>query len=104
VIVRDSLLPDLACIRDENLSMLYGDCNALNLAGCEPDALRLKVILFAQLTHTYACGGTRIQSNDVFDRMDSSPKEVGQLRNEPISFEDRIALLIADTREFRISL
>ena len=32
VIVRDSLLPDLACIRDENLSMLYGDCNALNLA------------------------------------------------------------------------
>jgi hypothetical protein len=31
--------------------------------------------------------------------MDSNPKEVGRLRNEPISFEDRVALLIPDTRE-----
>jgi hypothetical protein len=36
--------------------MLYGDCDTLNLAGCEPDALRLKFISFAQLTHTYSCG------------------------------------------------
>jgi hypothetical protein len=53
MIVRDSLLPDLACLRDESLSMLYGDCNALNLAGCKPDASRLKFISFVQLTHAY---------------------------------------------------
>ena len=85
----------------------YGDCNALNLAGCEPDASRLKIHLVRTAYTPILVVEPRIQSNDVFDRMDSSPKEVGQLRNEPISFEDRIALLIADTREisyFLVSL
>ena len=60
--------------------MLYGDYNALNRVGCEPDASRLKFILFVQLyTHLLLVVEPRPKAMTYLAEWTPTPKEVGQV-------------------------